>query len=96
MCCRKGGTVSIPGVYIGVADKIPVGAFMNKALTFKTGQTHVQRYKEPLLKKIEDGEIDPSFVITHTVTLDEAPKMYKTFRDKEDGCIKVVLKPHAS
>jgi threonine dehydrogenase-like Zn-dependent dehydrogenase len=93
MCCRKGGTISVPGVYIGVLDKIPFGAAMNKGLTFKMGQTHMQRYMEPLLKKIEDGTIDPSFVITHKVSLDDAPRMYKTFRDKEDGCIKVVLKP---
>ena len=93
MCCRKGGTISIPGVYIGFGDKLPIGAAMNKALTFKTGQTHVQRYLEPLLKKVENGEVDPSFVITHRVSLEDAPKMYKTFRDKQDGCIKVVLKP---
>ncbi len=93
MCCRKGGTISIPGVYIGMLDGIPMGPLMNKALTIKTGQTHVPRYLKPLLKKIEDGEIDPSFVITHTVPLDDAPTMYKTFRDKEDGCVKVVLKP---
>jgi threonine dehydrogenase-like Zn-dependent dehydrogenase len=96
MCCRKGGTISVPGVYIGVLDKIPFGAAMNKGLTFKMGQTHMQRYMEPLLKKIEEGAIDPSFVITHRVSLDEAPQMYKTFRDKEDGCIKVVLKPGLS
>ncbi len=95
MCCRKGGTISVPGVYIGLLDKIPFGAFMNKGLTMKTGQTHVHRYLQPLLGKIESGEIDPSFVITHTVALEDAPKMYKTFRDKEDGCIKVVLKPNA-
>jgi threonine dehydrogenase-like Zn-dependent dehydrogenase len=93
MCCRPGGTVSVPGVYLGFGDKIPLGAFMNKGLTLKTGQTHVQRYLEPLLKKIEDGQIDPSFVITHTVPIEKGPEMYKTFRDKEDGCIKVVLKP---
>ena len=93
MCCRKGGTVSVPGAYVGFLDKIPFGAFMNKGLTMKTGQTHVQRYLEPLLKKIEDGEIDPSFVITHRLKLDEAPEAYKTFRDKEDNCIKVVLTP---
>jgi threonine dehydrogenase-like Zn-dependent dehydrogenase len=92
-CCRKGGTLSVPGVYIGFVDKIPFGSVMNKALTIKSGQTHVQRYLEPLLQKIQAGEIDPSFVITHQVSLDEAPQMYKTFRDKEDGCIKVVLKP---
>lgn len=93
MCCRKGGTISVPGVYFGVADKIPVGAMMNKALTIRTGQTHVQRYLEPLFRRIEAGEIDPSFIITHTVPLERGPEMYRTFRDKEDGCIKVVLKP---
>ena len=93
MCCRPGGTVSVPGVYIGVGDKIPLGAFMNKALTLKTGQTHVPRYHDELLQRVEKGEIDPSFVITHTVPLERGPEMYKTFRDKEDGCIKVVLKP---
>jgi threonine dehydrogenase-like Zn-dependent dehydrogenase len=95
MCCRKGGTVSVPGVYVGLLDKVPFGAAMNKALTIKSGQTHVQHYTEPLLKKIEDGEIDPSFVITHRLSLNEAPGAYKTFRDKQDGCIKVVLKPNA-
>jgi len=93
LCCRKGGTVSIPGVYLGFLDKIPFGAAMNKGLTMKMGQTHVHRYLKPLLQKIEAGEIDPSFVITHRLTLDDAPGAYKTFRDKEDGCIKVVLKP---
>ncbi len=95
MCCRKGGTLSVPGVYIGFLDKIPFGALMNKGLTVKTGQTHVQRYLQPLLSKIESGEIDPSFVITHSVKLEDAPAMYKTFNDKKDGCIKVVLKPQA-
>jgi len=93
MCCRKGGTLSIPGVYLGFPDKVPFGALMNKALTVKTGQTHVQRYHHKLLKRIEAGEIDPSFVITHKVPLSKAPEMYRKFRDKEDGCIKVVLKP---
>jgi threonine dehydrogenase-like Zn-dependent dehydrogenase len=93
MCCRKGGTLSIPGVYIGAPDKIPFGALMNKGLTVKTGQTHTHRYLAPLLKTIEDGDIDPSFVITHSRPLAEAPELYKTFRDKKDGCIKVVLKP---
>ena len=92
-CCRKGGTVSVPGAYGGLADKIPFGPFMNKGLTMKTGQTHMQRYMKPLLHKIEAGEIDPSFVITHRVPLAEAAEAYKTFRDKQDGCIKVVLKP---
>jgi threonine dehydrogenase-like Zn-dependent dehydrogenase len=96
LCCRKGGTLSVPGVYIGFLDKIPFGALMNKGLTVKTGQTHVHRYLQPLLSKIEAGEIDPSFVVTHTVAIEDAPKMYKTFRDKEDRCIKVVLKPHAA
>jgi threonine dehydrogenase-like Zn-dependent dehydrogenase len=95
MCCRKGGTLSIPGVYIGFLDKIPFGAAMNKGLTMKMGQTNVQKYLEPLLSKVEAGEIDPSFVITHRVKLEDAPKAYKAFRDKEDGCIKVVLKPGA-
>jgi len=93
MCCRKAGTISIPGVYVGAPDKIPMGALMNKGLTIKSGQTHVQRYLVPLLAKIEAGEIDPSFVITHRVGLDAAPEAYKMFRDKKDGCIKVVIKP---
>jgi len=92
-CCRKGGTISIPGVYIGFPDKIPMGALMNKGLTIKTGQTHVPKYHRQLLNKIEAGEIDPSFVITHRPPLEQAPAMYRTFRDKKDGCIKVVLKP---
>jgi threonine dehydrogenase-like Zn-dependent dehydrogenase len=91
--CRKGGTVSVPGVYGGFIDKMPMGAVMNRGLTIKTGQTHVHRYLRPLLERIERGEVDPSFVVTHRVSLDEAPAMYKTFRDKEDGCIKVVLRP---
>jgi threonine dehydrogenase-like Zn-dependent dehydrogenase len=91
--CRPGGTVSIPGVYGGLSDKIPFGAMMNKGLTIRTGQTHVNRWTDDLLEMIEDRMIDPSFVITHTVSLDEGPDFYKTFRDKEDGCIKVVLKP---
>jgi threonine dehydrogenase-like Zn-dependent dehydrogenase len=93
MCCRKGGTVSIPGIYIGLLDKMPFGAAVNKGLTMKMGQTHVQKYTKKLLKLIQDGTIDPSFVITHSVKLEDAPEMYKLFRDKEDGCIKVVLKP---
>jgi len=91
--CRPAGTLSIPGVYGGLLDKIPFGAAMNKGLTFRMGQTHVNRWTDDLLKRIEEGQIDPSFVITHTVPLEEGPGMYKTFRDKEDGCIKVVLKP---
>jgi threonine dehydrogenase-like Zn-dependent dehydrogenase len=93
MCCRKAGTISVPGVYVGMLDKIPFGAAMNKGLTIKGGQTHVQRYGKPLLKLIEEGAIDPSFVITHRLPLEDAPAAYTTFRDKKDGCIKVVLKP---
>lgn len=93
MACRKGGTISVPGVYVGAPDKIPMGAFMNKGLTMKSGQTHMHRYMKPLLKKIEAGEIDPSFVITHKIPLEKAPELYATFRDKKDGCIKVVIKP---
>src|ERR1700761_6248393 len=91
--CRPAGTLSVPGVYGGLIDKIPFGASMNKGLTWKMGQTHVNRWTDDLLKRIQEGQIDPSFVITHTVPLEEGPAMYKTFRDKEDGCIKVVLKP---
>ncbi len=91
--CRPGGVLSVPGVYGGLLDKIPFGAFMNKGLTMRTGQTHVSRWSEDLLRRIEQGQIDPSFVITHTVGLEDGPGMYKTFRDKHDGCIKVVLKP---
>jgi len=93
MCCRKGGTVSIPGLYVGLLDKVPMGAAMNKGLTLRMGQTHVQHYTGPLLKKIQAGEIDPSFVITHRIPLEDAPAAYKTFRDKKDGCIKVVITP---
>jgi threonine dehydrogenase-like Zn-dependent dehydrogenase len=93
--CRKGGTVSVPGVYTGFDDKIPLGAFMNKGLAMKTGQTHMMRYMQPLLERIERGEIDPSFVISHRVPIDQAPQMYKTFRDKQDECTKVVLDPWA-
>jgi threonine dehydrogenase-like Zn-dependent dehydrogenase len=91
--CRKGGVVSIPGVYGGFIDKVPMGAAMNKGLTFKMGQTHVHRYLRPLLERVQAGEIDPSFVISHRMSLDEAPEGYKIFRDKQDNCIKVVLKP---
>ena len=94
-CCRKGGTVSIPGVYAGFIDKVPFGAAFGKGLTLRMGQTHVQNYTRSLLKKIEREEIDPSFIITHRVTLDDAPEMYKTFRDKQDECIKVVMRPAA-
>ncbi len=93
--CRPAGTLSIPGVYGGVIDKIPFGAAMNKGLTIRTGQTHVKRWTDDLLRRIQEGQIDPSFVITHTCSLEDGPAMYKTFREKEDGCIKVVLKPQA-
>jgi threonine dehydrogenase-like Zn-dependent dehydrogenase len=94
--CRKGGTVSVPGVYGGFVDTMPMGAFMNKGLTIKTGQTHKKRYIKPLLDRIQNGEIDPSFVISHSVPIDEAPNMYKVFRDKRDHCTKVVLDPWAN
>ncbi|WP_049925074.1 zinc-dependent alcohol dehydrogenase [Halopiger goleimassiliensis] len=92
-CCRKGGTLSIPGVYIRESDNVPFGPLMNKSLTVKTGQTHVQRYLNPLLEKIEDGEIDPSFVVTHQADLEDGPEMYETFNEKADDCIKVVMTP---
>jgi threonine dehydrogenase-like Zn-dependent dehydrogenase len=91
--CRPAGTLSVPGVYGGLIDKIPFGAVMNKGLTLRTGQTHVNRWTDDLLHRIEEGEIDPSFVITHQCNLEDGPAMYKTFRDKQDGCIKVVLHP---
>lgn len=91
--CRKGGTVSIPGVYGGLIDKFPIGAVFNKGLTVKTGQTHVHRYLRPLMDRIVSGEIDPSFVITHRLSLEDAPHAYRMFRDKKDQCIKVVMKP---
>lgn len=91
--CRPAGILSVPGVYGGLIDKIPFDASMNKGLTWKMGQTHVNRWTDDLLHRIQEGQIDPSFVITHTVPLEDGPGMYKTFRDKEDGCIKVVLKP---
>jgi threonine dehydrogenase-like Zn-dependent dehydrogenase len=93
MACRNGGTVSVIGVYGGFIDKFPMGSFMNRSLTMRTGQCHVQRYMKPLLERLEKGEIDPSFVITHHMSLDEAPQGYDIFSDKEDNCIKIVLKP---
>jgi threonine dehydrogenase-like Zn-dependent dehydrogenase len=93
LACRAGGTLSVPGVYGGFLDKIPFGAVMNKGLTIKTGQTHVQHYWHGLLKRIEDGEIDPSFVVTHRMQLDSAPEGYDIFLNKQDDCIKVVMKP---
>jgi len=94
LACRNGGVVSIPGVYGGFLDKMPLGAAFGKGLTFKMGQTHVMKYLRPLLDRIDRGEIDPSFVITHRLPIDQAAEAYKTFRDNKDECIKVVLKPH--
>jgi threonine dehydrogenase-like Zn-dependent dehydrogenase len=91
--CRPAGVLSIPGVYSGLVDKIPMGLLMNKGLTVRTGQTNVNRWTEDLLRRIEAGQIDPSFVITHTVPLERGAQMYRIFRDKQDSCIKVVLKP---
>lgn len=93
MACRNGGVVSIPGVYGGFLDKMPIGSFMNRSLTLKTGQTHVQRYLKPLLDRVQAGEIDPSVIITHRMPLEQAPDAYRMFRDKQDECVKVVLKP---
>jgi threonine dehydrogenase-like Zn-dependent dehydrogenase len=93
-CCRKGGTVSIPGVYGGLLDKFPLGAAFAKGLTLKMGQTHMHKYMPGLLERIERGEIDPSFIISHRVALDDAPNMYRVFRDKRDNCTKVVMKPN--
>jgi threonine dehydrogenase-like Zn-dependent dehydrogenase len=91
--CRKGGTVSIPGVYAGFIDKVPFGTAFGKGLTLKMGQTHVQNYMRPLLERIQRGDIDPAVIITHRVPLDEAPAMYRVFRDKQEECIKVVMRP---
>jgi threonine dehydrogenase-like Zn-dependent dehydrogenase len=93
LACRNGGVVSVPGVYGGFSDKIPFGAVMNRALTIKTGQTHVQRYMAPLLERIEKGELDPSVIITHHLPLDEAPRGYQMFMRKQEQCVKVVLHP---
>lgn len=93
VACRKGGKVSVPGVYGGFIDKMPMGAFVNKGLTMRSGQTHVHKYLQPLMERIQNGDIDPSFLITHKLPMAEAPRAYKIFRDKEESCIKVVLKP---
>mgnify|MGYP006176184293 CR=1 FL=1 len=85
--------VFVLGVFAGMVDKFPLGALMNKGLTLRTGQTHVNRWTDDLLRRIEDGQIDPSFVVTHTARLEDGPEMYKVFRDKQDNCVKVVLKP---
>ncbi|HEX8118092.1 MAG TPA: hypothetical protein VF521_12535, partial [Pyrinomonadaceae bacterium] len=93
MACRNGGTVSVIGVYGGFIDKFPVGSFMQRSLTMKTGQCHVQRYWKKLLGHVQNGEIDPSFVITHRMKLDDAPHGFDIFNNKEDNCVKIVLKP---
>lgn len=90
--CRNGGTVSVAGVYGGITDAMPMGSVVNRALTIKSGQTHVHRYLHPLLERIEKGELDPSFIVTHRLSLDEAPQAYRMFRDKREECVKVVLK----
>jgi threonine dehydrogenase-like Zn-dependent dehydrogenase len=92
-CCRNFGVVSIVGVYGGYLDKVPMGSAINRGLTFRMAQTPVQHYLPRLMKLIEDGKIDPSFVITHIAPLEQGPELYQTFREKKDGCIKVVLKP---
>jgi threonine dehydrogenase-like Zn-dependent dehydrogenase len=94
-CVRKAGVLSVPGVYVGFLDKIPFGAAMNKGVTFKMGQTHMHRYMRPLLELVEEGRIDPSFVITHRMPLSKAPEAYDKFTRKADGCVKVVLDPAA-
>jgi threonine dehydrogenase-like Zn-dependent dehydrogenase len=93
LACRGGGTVSVAGVYSGFIDKFPMGAVVNRSLTIKSGQTHVHRYMRPLMERIERGEIDPRFVISHRVRLEDAPEMYQVFNNKEEECMKVVLKP---
>jgi threonine dehydrogenase-like Zn-dependent dehydrogenase len=93
MACRNGGTVSVIGVYGGFIDKFPMGSVMNRSLTIKTGQAHVQRYMRPLLERIQNAEIDPSFVITHRLPLEDAPCGYEIFLNKQDSCLKIVLEP---
>lgn len=93
LACRKGGTLSIIGVYGGVVDKLPVGAAMNKGLTFRMGQMHAHRYLDRLIDLVERGDVDPSIVATHAFSLDRAPSAYEMFKQKEDGCLRVVLRP---
>jgi threonine dehydrogenase-like Zn-dependent dehydrogenase len=93
LACRSGGTISVAGVYGGFIDKFPIGAVVNRSLTIRSGQTHVQRYMRPLLERIQHGDIDPTFIITHRLGLDDAPRAYDMFRDKQDECMKVVLHP---
>lgn len=95
LACRPGGIVSMPGVFAGPVGPVALGALMNKGLTLKTGQTHMVRYLQPLLERIQKGEIDPSFIISHrTTSLEDGPALYEAFRDKTDNCTKVVIKPH--
>jgi threonine dehydrogenase-like Zn-dependent dehydrogenase len=94
MACRNGGTVSIPGVYGGLLDKMPFGSIMNRSITIKTGQTHMHRYMRPLLERVQKGEIDMTYIITHRLPLEAAPDAYRIFREKQEECIKVILKPH--
>lgn len=96
MAVRKGGTLSIPGVYGGMIDKVPFGAAFGKGIQMRMGQTHMQKYMKPLLERVEKGQIDPSFVISHRITLDEAPKMYEVWRDKQDQVTKIVIDPWAT
>jgi threonine dehydrogenase-like Zn-dependent dehydrogenase len=93
LACRSGGVISVIGVYGGFLDKFPMGAVVNRSLTIKSGQCHVQRYMKPLLRHIQNGDIDPTFVITHRMRLDDAPKAFDIFNNKQDDCLKVVLKP---
>jgi threonine dehydrogenase-like Zn-dependent dehydrogenase len=93
LACRSGGTVSVIGVYGGFTDKFPIGAVMNRGLTIRSGQCHVHKYMRPLLERIEAGDIDPSFVITHQLDLEQVPGAYEAFKHKQDDCVKVVLKP---
>jgi threonine dehydrogenase-like Zn-dependent dehydrogenase len=93
MNCRSGGTVSVPGVYGGFVDKIPFGTVVNRSLTIKSGQTHVQKYMRPLLQRIQEGQIDPAYIITHRLPLDQGPEGYELFAKNKNDCIKVVLSP---
>jgi threonine dehydrogenase-like Zn-dependent dehydrogenase len=93
LSCRSGGTISVAGVYGGFIDKFPMGAIVNRSLTIRSGQTHVHRYMRPLLERIRKGQIDPTFVVTHRMRLDDAPEAYDIFNNKQDDCLKVVLKP---
>ena len=94
LTCRSGGTILVAGVYGGFIDKFPMGAIVNRSLTIRSGQRHVQRYLRPLLQRVQRGDIDPSFVITHRLPLEQAPEAYRMFNDNRDNCVKVVLRPH--